>query len=864
MVFPKKLANRQKDRDAALKQQKELLRRIIQHGKTPVKSAANAAPVPSPAAPLPPRKVAAVRMRGDSILSLTVPEAKGPQHLAPSLRQCVDLYLQAAQCSTREVVLLWPGTLECLPLIHAIATIEWWAQGYKRGLRAIMYPATSATFRRMNHVFVDREDVIAWTNEVREVSYTGLNPLVKEKCEKKDLMLFAVVSLKEQAKAAGLQPCLNELLPHFYLETGARIEITAQNYGKTYLSHLLSKLSKLGHAKELRERTLPELGAAAVAPDAMFALSYEMTKAQIEIGLREIKALGLVNVVLLDATRAAFERHDKFQNRIAVFVSLVAKVFGEGGPGILIVTNDPRQMTYVRAALAREGKDGVAPVRFGPTRALCHPGQANDLGLRRTEIEPPIQLDDAAIAVSITDRESAQLITEAYRISREKGVPPEAVEVLANASHFVNRMANLPSSADLLHEYLDEAMAGDAQRRSFDWIAQRNRLKELLGDMDVGLRARVLKWMEHATTVLQLQEQGTPLARAMLERIKALAGTDERVLVVVQSRFYANLAEEYLRRAPECEALLERVGFTAIRMLDEKLKTGEPIHVIACALSPELLRWAITTPTLPGTVDFLLTQQSAQGAAFALEPILGHAEFKPYFPRVRALFDPIKGAKGAINAVLPDFDYQAPAFLLATSAPAASTERDATDYVEIVIEDGRRIYRGRGARVYIYDPAARESRALGFRVSDAAKVEQGDHIFVMSEEMREEVEATFAAAGITFDEARDDAAAISRSGARQGAREVLDERGRGRAHDRQRDGQGKGPGGAAERGLLDQPEAFRQDALRRVAAAGAPALRHLQGVHGGAGVQRKRNPSLLAHGRQVRPGHSHLGWLESR
>jgi hypothetical protein len=696
-----------------------------------------------------------VRMEGDSILSLTVPEAKGRQHLAPSLRQCVDLYLQAAQCGTNEVVLLWPGTLECLALIHAIATIECWAQGYKQGLRAVMYPATSATFWRLNHVFVDRDDVIVMTNEVREVSFNGVNPAVKQKCEKKDLMLFAVASLKEEAKAIGLQPCINELLPHFYLETGQRSEIAAKNYGSTYLSHLLSKLSKPGHAKELRQRTLPELGAAAVAPDAVFALSYQMTKAQIEAALTQVKALGPVNVVLLDATRLAFERVDRFQNRIAAFTSLVAKVFGDNGPGIVIVTNDPRQMTYVRAALAREAKNVHVPLRFGATHGLCHPGQKYDLGLRTAGVEPAVVLDDATIRVAITDRESAQLITEAYRISREKGVSTEVNEVLAAASRFVNRMANLPSSSDLLHKYLDESMADDAQRRTFDWVAQRNRLKAMLGELEVGLRGRILKWIEQTNSLLQRQHEGTPLARAMLDRIKAGAAAGGKVLVAVQSRFYADLAKEYFLRDPDSERMQGRVHFTALRMMEEKLAANGPTHLVVCALSPDLLRWAITSQTLPTSVDFLLTQQTAQGANYALEPILGYSAYKPYFPRVRALYDPIKGAKGAINAVIPDFDYQAPAFSLTTDGALSSGgERGPTDWVEITIEDGRRLQRGRGARVYIYDPAARESRALGFRVDDAANVKTGDHISVMSEEMREEVEGTFAAAGVTFDEAR--------------------------------------------------------------------------------------------------------------
>ncbi len=657
MAIGPRLANLLRSRDAALEHQKELLSRLGTHKK----GAATLKAPEQPAVTTPQPKIAAVRMHGDAILTLTVPDANGAQHLSPALRECIDRYLEAAQCGTREVVLLWPGSLKCLPLIHALSTIEYWAQGYKRGLRAILYPATNQTFWGLNHIFADREDVHTMTNELREVSFIGSNPAVKQGCENKDLMLFALNSLKADAKAAGLQPCLNDLLPHFHLETGERTEVAVLNYSTTYLSHLLSKLSKSGHAKSLRESTLPALGAAAVAPDAAFALSYKMSKSQIEQALRTLKALGQINVILLDATRPAFERVEKLQIRIATFVRLVADVYGENGPGILIVTSDPRQMTQLRAALHRDAQNHHAQLEFGRTRALCHP--VSSVGLQPTSANAPVVLSAANITVEVTDKESARLIVNAYRLGREKGVPPALGEALAAVSKYVQTMANLPSAALLLHKALDDSMADDEQRRRFDWIAQRNRLKGTLGELEVGLRGRVLEWIEQANAILSAQQEGTPLARVMLGRIKARAEAGEKVLVVVRNRFYADLANEYFLRDPDSERLRDRVQFTATRMLEEKLAAGGVVRVIICALSPDLLRWAVTSPTLPCPVDFLLTQQTALGARHALEPVLGFPDvFNAYFSRVHAIYDPIKGTENMGNAVMPDFDYQPPVF----------------------------------------------------------------------------------------------------------------------------------------------------------------------------------------------------------
>jgi len=225
----------------------------------------------------------------------------------------------------------------------------------------------------------------------------------------------------------------------------------------------------------------------------------------------------------------------------------------------------------------------------------------------------------------------------------------------------------------------------------------------------------------------------------------------------VRNRFYADLANEYFLRDAESERLRDRVQFTAIRMLEQKLAAGGVVRVIVCALSPDLLRWVVTSPTLPCPVDLLLTQQTALGVRYALEPVLGFPDvFNAYFSRVHAIYDPIKWGESMGNAVMPDFDYQPPVFSLTTGDVAVgsgSSERGSADYVEITIEDGRRIHRGHKARVYLYDPAARESRAQGFRPVSAEDLQQGDQLFVMSEEMRERAEATFAAAGVVFDEA---------------------------------------------------------------------------------------------------------------
>jgi len=753
-----KLLDRLGDREAALKRQRELAARSSVRRKAPPEVPMVPATT-TEAVVAPPPKKPTVLLSGTPVLSLLT-EGKGkpmPQHLTPALIEAVDAYLRAAQCGSREVLLLWPGTLTCLPLIHAIATLERWANGYKLGLRGAFYPATKASFRELNHLFVDRDEIHTMNLDVQSVG-TPPGPLSKERCDNKDLMFYALNSMRAEAVSEGLQPCLNELLAHFDLLTGERSELAGLNYGERYLAHLSTKLKRLAYKRDLRERILPELGKAQTVPDALFGLSHKMSKRQIEEALKNLKRWGRVDAILLDATRASFVRTEKLIGRITAVLTLIDEVFGGDGPGVLIVTNDPRQMLMLRAALHREEQRHHIQFRMGQTRGLCQPD--SNLGLQPQPYQPPTVPAPGVISVEITDRESARLLNQAYRLGRDLAGFESASAALQSAAKHLQTMVNLPASAGVLHRWLNDTQADGQQRSHFDWIDYRARLRNAAKDVPVEQAVRLAEWIKVADGLLKAHEGGTPLARALVMRIKLRAGTEGRVLVATANPFYAKLAAQFFHADPANEPLRDRVRFIGTAQLRPQLEGGWPTHIVACALSAELLRWTVTTPTLPGPVDFLLTQQSAVSANYALEPVLQFPAFAPYFERVRALCAPIAAVQGLLTGIPPDHDYEPP---LVTLPPKSSegegggaggdSERWPTDYVDIVLDDGRRIQRGRGARVYVYDPTSRDSRTMGFRQAHAEELRPGWLLFVMSDELRDAAEATFALAGITFAEA---------------------------------------------------------------------------------------------------------------
>ena len=75
------------------------------------------------------------------------------------LARLVDVYLDAAANKTGIRILLWPVAALALPLVHVLATMEYWNAGRKAGLRGLIFPAKENSFNPLNHLEMDRDDL---------------------------------------------------------------------------------------------------------------------------------------------------------------------------------------------------------------------------------------------------------------------------------------------------------------------------------------------------------------------------------------------------------------------------------------------------------------------------------------------------------------------------------------------------------------------------------------------------------------------------------------------------------------------------------------------------------------------------------
>ncbi|MDZ4142277.1 MAG: hypothetical protein U1C48_09755 [Methylotenera sp.] len=763
MTFGKKISDRLNDSKSAIEKNKMLLSKLGVNKNTSTKVVKKKLTIEkvSPE-PLVQEQIIEqsrlVTIEGNGALKMYVEGQKSQQHLSPAMRKLADACLEASQNKSRNVLMFWPGNLECLPFAHMLASIEKWANGYKRGMRTIFYPATQSSFHPLNHIKADRESIHQIVNNVLEVSFNGNNPAIKENCPEKDLMLLSLNSLSSKAKEMDLLPCLNELFPHFHLKTGDKKELLEQSYKDEFLSHMITKLSKRGHTESLRRSTLPYLGNPSTAPDAMFALSYQMKKDQLASSLRNINNLGAPEVIIIDATQASFRRTENLRNRITSFLRQVDEIFNPI-PGIVIVTDDPQQMVQLRTSLKHEVDSGKIK-RFSATKGVCHP-------IRNKGLESELPLEhigeqsSLTIKIEVTDKEAAKLIDQAYRYRIAMQEYKEAATSFNEASSFLRTISNLPSSRQLLNRWLDDSLADSQQRRRYDWLAHRNKITQTINThIPTEDTNKVKIWLSRMDKVIESYGTGTPLSIAMASRIADYGKNKHYTLVILANPFYVMLAEQFFRNygdgsstwcADQANQMQEYVKFISARNFKEEIHKNWASRIIISFINADLLRLIMTDKHIPAHIDFLLTQNTATYVYHSLKPVLDYQEFSPYHARAKMIIDQLSriGLEG--GAVLPSGDMESPVFSSSLPPRERNDDDEDRDMIKITINDDRVLSRGLHSNIYIYDPAALESHDIGFRIEYAEKISVGDQIFVMSEELHDLAETIFKNAGVNLD-----------------------------------------------------------------------------------------------------------------
>jgi len=679
------------------------------------------------------------------------PECRDALHVAPSLVTLVNLYIEAAEKRNAHIALVWPGGLNCLPLVHSLATLERWAHGYKKGVRGLFYPAKRSTFYPLNHIFAGRSRLLEIADELYDLSKP--NPAVHESCREKDLMLFSLASLRDEARKANLRPCLNELLPHFYADNG---ETGWKSYEEDFLEHFLSKLSRRAHKQSLKN-DFSILGDPKTAPDAMFALSYRMGKHDLRNKLKEIKQVGTPEVLLLDGTRPSARLLENWKSRFVNFLALVEEVFGGQRPGILVVTDDPRQMVLLKHLLSKyyEG--------FG--REVKHKVYLTPHAIARISLDRGIQsVPETAIEVAeprhlrveVTDADAAKTIQGLYGVAgriQEAGEQPKQVRAAAN---FLQALSSLPSSVNVLNRWLDERAADEQMRKRFDWMHYRSQVMMCIEEGNVGVcRGDLEKRLNAADSLVEAYRFHTPLALKLAQEVGNITDSCERIGIVIPRPLYETLAKRFLYGydgypgGASFDMLSERVRFVLSSSLGAFLAEGWATRLVFPSMTTDALRLLASDNRIPANSVLVLTRRNALFVKHSLAPLISMPEFSVFQKRIVEILHPLESLIQADDkAILPIDDIDTPTFTLAVNELDDEGGVDEKEAVYVTLDTGQVLRRGKNSILYVYEPSGGQVGYTGFHGVNLENLKSGQLVFVMSDELRELVEEFLGQANI--------------------------------------------------------------------------------------------------------------------
>ncbi len=648
-------------------------------------------------------------------------QQKSRELAGQALERLAELYQTAASEKSAHIALLWPGTIEPAPLVHALSCFAQWADGNKKGIRGLYYPTKQNSFHALNHIFLSRTGLSHLANKIHELQP---NPHIRVSCKDKDAFLFTVNSLKEAVPEEDLRPSLNELIPHFcILETGEAFN----DYSDKFYARLRSKLTRRTHSKALAATTFTGLGTPERAPDALFALGYKLTRRDVFKALHALKTAGAPEVLLLDGTRRATRGIPDWRSRFVTLIKLVKELFGEGAPGILVVTDDPRQLGLLGNLLKNASEPSLQHLYLRKHGIVY---TRVDSGLVVETTEHAVEVPEGKVSLLLTDGEIGGLIDDLVAISRRLDDQEADSGVVRNALKFLNKLAHLPGSLEGLWEYLDSRDVPTHVRESFDWRHYRGLLRNFAANADTkDEQANIERCVLIADKLVGAYTQATPLGLKVKSEIERVIGHGRKPTVVVRRPLQRAVLSSYLSKNDI--SVTERLIVLADELSVLNLG-GDNETLIFADMTPDILRRLVTDSALPSEVVLALTTPMAKDLKFTILPILHLPDFKPFHPKLQTMLDKLEEQllhHGGL--LLEDNGVNVAAFSLKSHESHDDSDVDDADAVLIDLEDGQTLKKGKHSVMYVYDPAEAEDGYSGFRPVEAENLEARQQIFLM-------------------------------------------------------------------------------------------------------------------------------------
>lgn len=663
-----------------------------------------------------------------------------PVYPSDALCLLMELYRYASKNRSRHIAMCWPVAPLQTGLIHSLATMQNQANGDKLGIRGALFPCKSNVFYALNHLGWGASDILDIIRRNAEVGVRSNNWVTRSHRDK-DPFLFSVSEL-EKAEDPNLHPALTDLMPHFY--SGASYSGWS-DCSHRLLGNILARIRRRNVGEAFRATARNVMGNPSSAPDALFAIDGRLPISHLKRAVADLLSHHVqLDVVLIAWPLKSRLEYPNWKAMTAKLVRALDQITGENGPGIICVTDDPRAAFELRDKLYDVAcASGLMPFEL---HAVAGRVGGDSLVVNQSQIETtrPLTFD-----LKLVDSDADRLCRDIYRVAKNNDLDSLDDNPLVEVVGLVSRVSSLPCGLRDLNDLVEEGEINERSARFYRWLDIRTAAHEYLKCAPLINDVRKLEGaFEKISDLMGRAHEATNFALRLVEIASHAVGSKD-VLLVFESEFRRQLARRFLSRYEDYpdglrfEYLSSRLHFIMAQNLEHALTENPKAHVAFVGLNKEATKIIMCSNSIPNHTIILSTHRSAMFLRGTLRAILEYFEepFRPLRTRMESLIDQTPNGSEFISFIsqsginMPDLRVE-----LCDAMIDGQDLPDQPNAWLIKLDDGRLLRRPPEQRVFIYDPLSEGSSANGFKGREVRDLEVGDQLFVMSTELRFELD----------------------------------------------------------------------------------------------------------------------------
>ena len=656
----------------------------------------------------------------------------------PWARDLVNLFLRTAHEGGVTLCLIWPGVVDSLPIVHALANAERWFAKDLRGLRTLLYPGTYATRASLQSILASRNQLADLYLSLLQ----GTSLVAATQSPAIEAVLTALNNIRNTNPDLP-NPSLAEFFPVFVFSPTDKKWVTTVG---SPLERTLSKVGKLAagrgsagasaYRNELKQKVGLEWQSPDKAPSALMVLHHTARRETWGMALAgdALREAGRPEVLLLDATQAAASTNYNAVKAIPALVKY-ARESGMSNVGSVIVTDDPKTFFSIRSQFGKHKIDHSTQIWAAEgEQMLLSPSPVG-------EGWTPAQRSNSNFSVHIVDHDASQVALLFQRLlgSVSDEASPAHTALMAAYSYVV-RLSNMPAGYADLTAAATDGGAPDFGARLNAWTPV---LLALRKAMETGplssLRDKIDRAIVRAEELIEAWGDATPMASRLLAQIKKHAGArKEEVAVVLPSKRYVLLAHRFLKRklGAEWDQLERRVHWHILSSVAKTISENREKHFVFVGVNRDVIRILLAHEHVPHGTEVMVSYRHALTTLKTLTGMKTLEAFKAYRGRIGLLEQELERRMKEIPSGIDIGRLKTVSLAFRFEDDQVQRLSGEHSYYVYKLEGGGRAYAS--GWTYRYTP----DEDPPFRRVQAGTITRGDLVFDMSDALRAKLEAS--------------------------------------------------------------------------------------------------------------------------